>query len=43
LSATHVGVLAATAMTLIVVGALAMLAPARAAMRTDPSVTLPQM
>jgi ABC-type antimicrobial peptide transport system permease subunit len=42
LSATNLGVMAATVMTLIVVGAVAMLAPARTAMRTDPSVTLRQ-
>jgi putative ABC transport system permease protein len=40
LSATNLGVMAATAVTLIMVGAVAMLAPARLAMRTDPSVTL---
>ena len=42
LSATNLGVMAATAVTLIIVGAVAMLAPARRAMRTDPSVTLRQ-
>ncbi|HUQ80845.1 MAG TPA: ABC transporter permease [Gemmatimonadaceae bacterium] len=42
LTATNPWMLAATAVTLVVVGTAAMLVPARAAMRTDPSIALRQ-